>query len=180
MRERKRCYSIHQIELLWLIWENLLFITVFYCISPSDTVSLDTFLKSGGLFLKVTKLINEVILSEKFSNPRPLDPLFILCFLPISLPTNISKNYFRLKAMVKMQGLSMCSISKYPRHFLQLSFLALIFSQYSCELSNLLQISDAMITSKIMSLYLLTRMSLLGSLSYINLRQILSVSFSTW
>ena len=74
----------------------------------------------------------------------------------------------------------MCSISKYPRHFLQLSFLALIFSQYSCELSNLLQISDAMITSKIMSLYLLSRMSLLGSLSYINLRQILSVSFTTW
>ena len=44
-------------------------------------VSLDTSLKSGAFSLKVLKLINEVILSEKFSKLRPVDPFFIsLCF----------------------------------------------------------------------------------------------------
>ena len=91
----------------------------------------------------------------------------------MSLLTNISKCSFGLQAMVRMQGSSMCLISKYPRHFLIFSFLALKFSQYSCELSNLLQISDAMITSKIISLYLLSEISLLGSLTSKNLRQVL-------
>ena len=117
-------------------------------------VSLDISSKSGRGFLKASKLINEVILSEKYSKLWQLNPFFVtLCFLLISLRRNISKYFFGLQAMVKMQGSSMHSISKFLRHFLKFSFLVLKFSQYSCELSNLMK-SQICYTTKPMFIFI--------------------------
>ena len=120
---------IRQIELFMV---NLRKFTFHHCLFLHLT--LGYFLEIWRGFFKVLKLINEVIKFKKFLNPRPVDPFLIISL--ISLPTNISKKSFWLQA--KMQGMSMCSISRYARHFLKFSFLVVTFSQYSCELLNLL------------------------------------------
>ena len=113
----------------------------------------------------------------------PADPFLIsLCFLLMFLPSNISKYFFGFAAIVhvyhKIHGLSMCSNSKWPNFFRFCFFLAPKLSQYSCDLSNVLCIFEEVITSNIISLYVLSSVSLLGSEINKNLLEELSVSVS--
>ena len=57
----------------------------------------------------------------------------------------------------------MCLISKYPNFFLLCSFRAEKSRQNSWELSNLLQILEVVMTSKVIPLNLLSGGSLFGS-----------------
>ena len=78
MRKKKRGYFICKIEPFIVNLRKSTFHQCVFLHLPPDTVSLDTFLKSGEGFLKVSKLIKEVILSENFSKPRPV---FLFLFL---------------------------------------------------------------------------------------------------
>ena len=58
----------------------------------------------------------------------------------ISLPSDISKYSFGLQAIVKIQGLSICTISKYPKHFPKPSFLGLNFPVFMRAIKSIINL----------------------------------------